>query len=151
MQGIATFTVTASLPVLLLVTGAELPPSNRVNVTVTFKYLPAETPLQIVLPVTLTVPGTCSEMCGFSEDSLQPSITMRSCISTGAGGGSAVAEACDVTIMIVMIPNKGLLIRAPGFEFRLDFHQSRETVIREPRCGELVLATKGVQARITQL
>jgi len=116
MQGIATFTVTASLPVLLLVTGAVLPPSIRVNVTVTFKYLPAEIPLQIVLPVTFTVPGTCSEMCGISEDSRQPSITMRSCISTGAGGGLAFAEPCDVTITTAMITIESLRIRAPGIE-----------------------------------
>jgi hypothetical protein len=116
MQGIATLTVTASLPVVLLVTGAELPPSIRVKVTVTLKYLPAEIPLQIVLPVTLTVPGTCSEMCGFSEDNLQPSITMRSCISTGAGGGSAAAEESDVTSKFVMMRIENLHIHAPGFE-----------------------------------
>ena len=116
MQGIATLTVTASLPVALLVTEAELPPSIRVKVIVTLKYLPAEIPLQIVLPVTLTVPGTCSEMCGFSEDSLQPSITMRSCISTGAGGGSAVAEESDVTSKFAMIRIETLRIHAPGCE-----------------------------------
>ena len=62
MHGIAAFTITAPIPVLLLVIGKVLPPSSLVKVTVTRKFLPAEIPLHIVLPVTFTVPGTCSEM-----------------------------------------------------------------------------------------
>ncbi len=62
IHGMATLTVSELLPVLLLVIGGVFPPSKRVRVTVTLICLSPETTLQMVLPVTLTVPGTCIEM-----------------------------------------------------------------------------------------
>ncbi len=62
MHLIETFPITEPTPRILLVTGGVFPPSSLVKVIRIESVRPAEIPLQMVLPVTLTVPGRCLEI-----------------------------------------------------------------------------------------